>query len=300
LKPSLPFQVPEGVRHMLISTFLFSIMNVFIKLVSARIPAIEIVFFRCLVSGILCLTILYREKVSWVGSNRKLLLARGIFGTIALYTFFETLHKMPLGTAVTIQYLSPIFTTIIAVFFLREGVKSLQWLFFMLSFSGVIVIKGVATGIPTGIIAIGILSALSSGFAYNMVRRLKGKEHYAVIVLHFQIVGVITGFTFSVFNWVMPQGIEWFYLIMIGVATQMAQVRLTKALQSDKIANISILNYLGVLYALLFGFTFFGEHYTLYTMLGIVLVVGGVLLNFLYTAQKAKLVAEEELTTIEE
>jgi len=235
-----------------------------------------------------------------VGNNRKLLLARGIFGTVALYTFFITLHKMPLGTAVTIQYLSPVFTTVIAIFLLKESIKPLQWLFFSVSFAGVIVIRGVSAGIPAGMIAIGILSALSSGFAYNMVRSLKEKEHYAVVVLHFQLVGTLIGLAFSIFNWVMPYGIEWFYLIMIGVLTQVAQVSLTKALQMEKIANVSILNYLGVIYALLFGFTFFSEHYTLYTMLGILLVIGGVLFNFLYTAQKAKLVAEEELTTIEE
>lgn len=84
----------------------------------------EVVFVRCFVSMLLCFTIVFRDKLDWKGSNRKLLLARGMFGTTALYTFFITLREMPLGTAVTIQYLSPVFTTIIAIFLLKEKVKS--------------------------------------------------------------------------------------------------------------------------------------------------------------------------------
>ncbi len=89
---------------MLLSTFSFAIMNVLIKKVS-NLPAMEIVFFRCFVSMLFCFYIIAQDKVDWKGSNRKLLLARGIFGTIAVYTFFVTLHNIPLGTAVTIQYL---------------------------------------------------------------------------------------------------------------------------------------------------------------------------------------------------
>ncbi len=151
---------------MLLSTLAFAVMNVFLKKVS-HLPSMEIVLFRCLVSLIICLYILKKANEDWRGSNRKLLLARGIFGTLALFTFFKTLGEMPLGTAVTIQYLSPIFTTIIAVFFLKERVKSIQWLFFTISFAGVFIIKGFDSHISLGSFMFGVSSAMFSGFAYN-------------------------------------------------------------------------------------------------------------------------------------
>jgi drug/metabolite transporter (DMT)-like permease len=294
---SLPFTA--GIRYMLLSTLSFAVMNVFIKKVS-NIPAMEIVFFRCLVSMVLCFVIIFREQADWKGSNRKLLLARGIFGTIALYTFFVTLHNIPLGTAVTIQYLSPVFTTIIAIFLLKEPVKPLQWVFFIISFAGVLIIKGFDSGISLSMLLIGITSALASGFAYNMVRSLKEKEHTMVVVLHFQLIGAIVGFAFTLFNWKTPTPMEWFYLLMIGVCTQLGQVNLTKALQLEKIANVSIFNYLGILYALGFGIVLFGEHYQGLTLWGIALVLAGVLLNYAYQRSQNKLIAEEELTGIEE
>lgn len=288
-----------GARHMLLSTFCFAIMNVFIKKVS-NIPPMEIVFFRCFVSMVMCLVILHRAGQDWKGSNRGLLIARGFFGTVAVYTFFITMHRMPLGTAVTIQYLSPIFTTIIAIFLLKEKVKNLQWIFFAVSFAGVLLIKGFDSRISVTLLLIGIVSALASGFAYNMVRSLKEKEHTMVIVLHFQLMGVGVGFLFTLFDFKMPQGMEWFYLVMIGIMTQLGQVNLSKALQADRIANVTILNYLGIIYALVFGFLFFEERYEWLSMAGIALVITGVLMNFFYQRAQKKIIAEEELTSVEE
>ena len=69
---------------------------------------------------------------------------------------------------------------------------------------------------------------------------------------------------------------------MCGVLTQVGQVCLTKSLQSERIAKVAVLNYIGLIYALIFGVTMFGEHYTAQTVFGISLVVTGVLFAVVY------------------
>lgn len=263
------------------STFYFALMNILIKKLS-HLPAMEIVFFRCFISMIICFGIIFRSKIPWIGSNRKLLLARGFFGTLALFTYFITIKALPLGTAVTIQYISPIFSTIIGIYLLKEKVMPIQWIFFITSFVGVMIIKGFNLDIPTFILVLGLISALSSGFAYNFVRSMKEKENPIVVVLHFQIFGTVSGLIAAFFLWEMPIGIDWLYLLGIGILTQLGQINLTLALQEEKLADVSILNYLGVLYALVFGMVLFGETYDRWTLLGIVFIIGGVLLNYFY------------------
>lgn len=263
------------------STFYFALMNVLIKNLSF-LPPMEIVFFRCIVSALLCFSILMKRKVNWIGSNRKLLLARGFFGTLALFTYFITIKVLPLATAVTIQYMSPIFTSIIGIYLLKEYVRSVQWLFFTISFLGVIIIKGFNLDIPLNILLIGLVSAISSGFAYNFVRSMKEKEDPVVVVLHFQLFGVVVGLFAAFFQWQMPTGVEWIQLLGIGILTQLGQINLTLALQEEKLADVSILNYLGVLYAIGFGILVFDEIYTFWTILGILFIIGGVLLNYFY------------------
>lgn len=266
-------------------------MNVFIKLLP-DIPAMEIVFFRCLVSMIICFIGIKRAKVDWLGNSHLLLFLRGAFGTSALYLFFITLQNVPLASSVTISYLSPIFTTVIAIFLLKERVYALQWVFFLVSIIGVFVMKGFDTRIPPFYFATGIASGFSSALAYNMVRSLKGKEHPLVVVLHFQLVGVVVGFFFTLFNFRLPGLFEAVLLFGVGLATHFGQVFLTKALQAEKIAKVSILNYLGIIYALIFGWLIFGETYTLQTAFGILLVTAGVAGSVLYSHRKAEMIDE--------
>ena len=277
--------ITPGVKHMLLSTFCFALMNAMVKKLS-YLPTMELVFFRCAIASAIGFALLKKQQVSWIGTNRKLLFFRGLFGTVALYTFFLTLQKMPMGTAVAIQYLSPIFTTIFAVYILREKVKPIQWLFFLISFSGVLVIKGFDPRISAVMLAVGLLSSVFSALAYNMVRSLKQKEHPLVVVLHFQLFGAIVGAFFLAYEYKSPAFTDWIYLILIGIVTQLGQYYLTKSLQAEKIAKVSILNYLGIIYALFFGWWLFDEHQHLSTLFGILLVVGGVVINILIANKK--------------
>jgi drug/metabolite transporter (DMT)-like permease len=290
-------RVRRGLANMLLATLAFAVMNVFVKQLD-RIPAMEIVFFRCLVSGLICGAEISRNKFDWKGNNHTLLIARGTFGTLALFTFFLTLQRMPLATAVTIQYLSPIFTALIGVFVLREMVPARQWLFYGTAFAGVFVLKGFDSRVSTLYLLIGIVSAICSGMAYNLVRRLREREEPIVVVLHFQFVGIAAGLVFSFFNWRTPLPREWFCLLMCGVLTQIGQICLTKSLQTERVATVAVLNYIGLVYALIFGLAIFGEHYTVQTMLGISLIVAGVLLAVLYGKPKPPEVIEETETAV--
>ena len=272
----------EGVRAMFLSTLAFALANVFVKQIS-HIPAMEVVFFRCTLASLFCFVGIHRAKADWRGSNRKMLLLRGIFGTTALYLFFTTIQNIPLASAMTIQYLSPIFTSIIAIFILSEKVRSLQWLFYAIAFSGVLLIERFDPRISPFYLAIGIISAFCSGIAYNLVRSLRGKEHPLTVVLHFQLVGSILGFISLFFEWRMPTGWDWLWLFLIGVFSQLGQIFLTRALQKEAVAGVAIINYTGLIYALLIGSLIFGEMQTTESLAGMLLVVFGVLLSVVYS-----------------
>lgn len=275
----------EGVRAMFLSTLAFSLANVFVKQVS-HIPAMEVVFFRTTVATVFCLIGLQRARADWRGSNRTLLLLRGVFGTIALFLFFVTLQNIPLASAMTIQYLSPIFTSIIAIFVLSETVKAPQWIFYSIAFCGVLLIEQIDTRISPIYLVIGIVSAFCSGVAYNLVRSLRGREHPLTVVLHFQLVGVVAGFISLFFEWRTPIGWDWLYLFLVGVFSQLGQIFLTNALQKERAASVSIVNYTGLIYAISIGWLVFGETQTVETLLGMLLVVCGVAASVFYTRRR--------------
>ncbi|GIU82171.1 MAG: DMT family transporter [Acidobacteria bacterium] len=278
----------DGIKFMALSTLAFSLANVCIKQIP-HIPAMETVFFRCFFGTIFCFYGLKKASVDWRGTNHALLFARGLFGTAALYLFFLTLQNMPLASAMTIQYLSPIFTTFVAMFLLKEKTTLIQWFFYAVAFSGVFFIQKVDTRIPLFYLILGIFSAFCSAVAYNLVRKLRGQEHPLTVVLHFQLVGMIVGFLFAIFQWKMPTLSDLFYLFLIGVFSQLGQVFLTKALQREKAASVAIVNYTGLIYGLVFGWILFGESQSVEAIFGMLLVVAGVTASVLYGRRQRQL-----------
>lgn len=270
-----------GVKYILLSTFYFAIMNVFVKKLS-HLPSSEITLFRSLLPLIFSYIMIKRAKINPWGNNKKLLFLRGLFGTGGLVLYFYTLHNMPLSNAVTLQYLSPIFATLIAGFVFKEKVHPIQFIFFLISFSGILIIKGFNTNISYGLLFIGVFSALCSGIAYNIIRKLKDYDEAIVTLFYFTLVTVPLVLPYVLFHWVTPNLIDWIYIIIIGITTQIAQLYMTKAYQADKISKVANLNYIGAIYAITFGYLFFDEKLTIDSFIGILLIIFGSILSTKY------------------
>ncbi|UZR92544.1 DMT family transporter [Chondrinema litorale] len=276
----MKFQLSYGVRVMMLATFLFAVMNVCVKFVS-HIPSVQIVFVRSIISLVLSLYFLKKAKIKIWGNNKKILLLRGIFGASALVMYFTTLHHMPLASAIIIQYTSPIFTAILTFLLLKEQVIKWQWLCFLISFLGILMIKSFDARIETIDLLMGVGAAVFSALAYTCIRVLKQSEHPLVIVLYFPLVTMpITG-VYSLTNWVIPELNDWLFLIGIGILTQMAQLLMTKAFQAEAASRVASVNYTGVVYALSFGMIFFNEFFNWWVLAGMLTVITGVILNLI-------------------
>ena len=268
---------------MLISVGCFAAVNLMVKFLP-HLPATELVLFRSLITFLLSYALLKKKKVNPWGRNKKWLLIRGIAGTTALTMFFYTIQKMPLSAAVTIQYLSPFFTAFIAGLLLGEHTRWVQWLFFVISFIGIVVVKGSSAQIPPVLLALGVISSMFSGLAYNSIRKLKNEEPL-VVVMYFPLVAFPIMGVFSFFNWVMPHGMDWMLLIGIGLMTQFAQLYMTKSYQLSEVNTVAPLKYIGVLFALTWDILLFDFIPNAQMYAGILLVIGGVVLNLRFKHQ---------------
>ena len=263
---------------MLISTAAFSLMQLCVKFLN-HLPTHELILFRSVISLVLSLSILLPKGINPLGNNRKFLLLRGVFGVTALSLFFITLQKIPLASAVTIQYLSPVFTAIIAIFVLGEKMRKVQWLFFLISFLGVAILKGFDERVSLLYLGLGLLSSFFAGAAYNCIRLVKDTDHPLVVVLYFPMVATPIMLVLCYYEWVTPIGWDWGLLLLLGIFTQIGQVFMTRALQTERANLVASLKYLGSIYALAYGYFIFDETYDLFSLTGILLILAGVILN---------------------
>lgn len=271
-------RISRGVQYMLLAAFVFSIMKVCVKQVS-HIPAVEVILFRSIISLVISSFFIYRKKIPFFGNNKKVLLLRGVSGAISLILYFTLIQQIPLAAAASMQYLSPIFAAVLGVFIVGEKVSWKQYLFFAISFIGVIAIQGFDARVSFLHLIIGLVSSIFTGLAYNFVRKLKTTEDPLVIILYFPLVTMPLAGLATFFYWKTPLGLDWIYLLLVGLSTQVAQYFLTKSYQLEEVSKVSIVNYTGLIYSIAFGFFIFGESYDWMSYMGMGLIILGVLLN---------------------
>ncbi|MCC5924154.1 MAG: EamA family transporter, partial [Crocinitomicaceae bacterium] len=91
---------------------------------------------------------------------------------------------------------------------------------------------------------------------------------------------------FSFYEFVVPKGVEWIILLIIGVFTQFAQILMTKALHAENTATVTPFKYFGSIYAFFIGLFLFDEMISMVGILGIVFILIGVLGNTYFRVRK--------------
>ncbi|MEL6719614.1 MAG: DMT family transporter, partial [Bacteroidota bacterium] len=200
-------------------------------------------------------------------------------GTISMTLFFMAVKEIPFGSAVSLRYLSPIFAGVLAIILLRERITPLQWTCFIAAFFGVLILKGFDTRISLLGLGYILFSALFSGVVYVIIRKIGQREHPVVIITYFMICATAAGGLLSYFYWQTPSSTDWWVLGSLGIFGFFGQLFMTKAYQIASIGTVAPMKYIESVFALLFGWIWFGESYGLWSLLGIVLIVGGMLLN---------------------
>ncbi len=268
---------------MLLASFIFAMMNLIVKHLG-DIPVAQIVFMRSIVMLVVVVAVLKKKKIPALGSNKKLLILRGLFGTSGIALFFYTLHNMPLASAVVVHYLTPIFTVIISILITRVNIAPLRWLFFLLCFVGIFIIEDFDDRVEALPPVLGVIGTMSAAAAYNIISVLKKTEHHLVVMFYFSAVTIplvllyigVSG------DWVWTSTWNWFLLSVIGACTYFAQYFLTRAYQLGDVSQVSIVSYLGVVYALFFGYVIWDEWYNPIVFAGLLLVLIGVIGNLRY------------------
>jgi drug/metabolite transporter (DMT)-like permease len=287
---------------MLLSAFGFAAMAVCVKLVySHGIPVLEIVVARSLVSLVLSYLDIRRKRLPMFGTHKGLLFARGAVGAIALMAVYYALTVLPLAEATMLQYLHPMFVAVLALLFLGERFQLGVVACVVLSFIGlVLVVEPASLGsiLQTGShaeltehvtrlnlfgVSIAILGAFGSAIAYVLVRKLSALEDSSVIILYFPMIALPMSLVLLGSDFVWPESLStWVLLLLVGVFTQLGQVGLTKAMQTETAARATAFSYVQVVFAVIFGLLFFDEVPTSLAIVGMVFIMFGAMINILF------------------
>jgi S-adenosylmethionine uptake transporter len=288
---------------MLFASFVFSLMGVCVKLASVTTSTSEIVMCRGAVGMVMMLALVRLRGYSLRTTFPWHHAWRGFVGVTALSMWFYAIGELPLATAMTLNYMAPIWIASI-VFTLGWWHKQrrFEWglaAAIMTSFVGVALLLKPSMHADQWI---GGLIALISGFlsalAYIQVKKLGqlGEPEYRV-VFYFSATGVIGGLLSSLVNSYLHTGElhvlhslsmrDFLLLLAIGVTATIAQIAMTRAYRLGAMLVTANLQYTGIIFSSMWGILIWGDHLDLVGWLGIaIILISGIAATF-YNARSS-------------
>jgi len=259
----------------LVSSLAFASMAAVIKHVAADMPTEMTVFFRNFFGLLALAPLLLRGGVPLKTEHPRWHIGRALFGVIAMYCFFYALGKLPLADAVLLNYTAPIFTPLIALFWLHERVSNnVRWAI-AVGFVGVLLILKPGHDLFTPATLVGLASGLFAAFAMTSIRRMAKTEPAFRIVFYFAVIATVVSAVPLLWTW---RNVAWLDLIPLaglGVLASIGQLFLTKAYTLAPAARVGALTYATVVFAAALGWMFWGETLDLFSLAGALLVGAG-------------------------
>ena len=268
---------------MLVAGALFAAMGTFAKFLGGYFSGAELAFYRSLIGLVLLGTFVALKPVSIATPFWKGHIWRGLTGTISLIGFFYAMTKLPLATAITLNYTSPIFLTILSTILLKEKFRPPLVFAIALGFVGVaLLLRPTFEGENAHAGFIGLASGFFAACAYVNVKKLgnAGEPEWRV-VFYFAVTGAICSAIFQAlteFEFHPVNAATAAYLLGVGLAATAAQLAMTRAYHSGNTLVVGAFAYSTVVFASLAGIVFFNEVLPPIAWVGmVIIIVSGVL-----------------------
>lgn len=280
--------VRAGVALMLLGMLLFSLNDVMGKWLVATYSVGQVLLIRSF-AGLVALTpfIAAAGAVSLFRIERPGIQAlRAALATVEVFCFYAAVQYLPLADAMTYWLAAPIYVAALSPLMLGERVGWRRWTAIVAGFGGVVIAMGpsAATLSPAAVYA--LAGSLSFGLMILTGRMLRGTPDVALVFWQ-MAAALAAGVATARHGWVTPDAADLALLSALGVVALTAHFCVNRALKLADAATVSPLQYTLLLWALVFGWLFFGDFPERRMLLGAAIIVGAGLFIFFRERRRA-------------
>lgn len=283
-----------GILCLCLGIFIFSLQDAIIKAVSGDYPLTQVVATRCLVSAPILLAMIHFEGGigAIISPEFRTLAGRAALLLLAYTTYYMAFPALPLADAVALYFTVPLFTIALAAPLLGEAIGWRRISAVLVGFAGVLVMLRPGEGLFEPAALLSLFAAVTYALAM-LLARMVGSSASATVMAFYQngvylagALGMAAFFhltsiheashkslDFLVRPWVWPTLKDFLLLASCGVIAAVAMTLITQAYRVAKASVVTSFEYIGMFWAPLWGFLFFGEIPYLTTIAGAALIV---------------------------
>jgi drug/metabolite transporter (DMT)-like permease len=279
---------------MLCASLLFAVMGVCVKFASAQYSAGEMVFYRALVGALFIFGLTRVRGTTLATRVPAMHFWRSASGVISLLLWFYAIGGLPLATAMTLNYMSSVWMALFliggSVLVGAARVDGRLVASVLAGFAGVaLILRPTIDQQQLWFGLAGLLSGMLAALAYLQVTALgRAGEPEERIVFYFSLGGLMVGALWMAINGASahtPRGLA--LLLAIGLLATLAQIMMTRAYRIGRTLVNACLQYLGIVFAFVFGVLLFDDPVTAFALAGMMLIVGaGLAATLLRTRQQ--------------
>jgi drug/metabolite transporter (DMT)-like permease len=241
---------------------MFTIMNMFAKLLSVNHSVIEIAFYRNVIAILPFLIMIFafgRGEILVLHSKPALVGIRAVIGTISLVATFAAYSLMPMADATALLFTASLFIPVLGVIFLKETVGPYRWSAVAIGFIGVVIMSHPSGEVHTLGIMVALFAALMHATLQIILRYLSRFESPETISFYFFVIGIFLTALPLPFIAVQPTMAEVPLIIGVGLSGAAAQWLLSIAFRNARAAVVTVFNYSSIVWATLFGWMIWNE-----------------------------------------
>lgn len=274
----------NGTAVIALSSLFFGLMAVLTRLLAGQVPAAQVAAIRFAIGLVGCglLFAWQRQRPNLV--QWRLLGLRGLFGGVAVVTYFFAIERLGAAPATVLNYSSPIYAAVFAAWFLGETSTPARRVGLLVATSGAVLVTFSSGSsahplVPdVGAIA-GVLSALAGGAAMTVIRRLRNDTDALTVFFAFCLVGFGVSLPLAAPGWVSMSGSALGLCLAVGLLSIAGQLLFTWGMGFTSATSGSATTQLVPAVAWVLALGWLGEPVTTLGVLGALLCVGGVLLG---------------------
>lgn len=266
-----------GITYMVVAMLLFTINDTIGKWLVTDYPVGQLLALRSAAALVVLGILVWRQRASLhFGKPDKPVIhaMRLVFAVLEPVCFYWSVRYLPLADVFMFYMASPLFLTIFSVVIMKEHVGPMRWAAVLIGLGGVFFIfpPSDAAFSPPALVA--LAGSITLALLLTFARMVRGTDGLTLITVQTLAVGIMSALTLP-FGWVTPSLGDYGFFIFLGLFATAGHFLMNSSVSVAPSAVVAPFQYTAIIWAIIFGYIFWGDFPTSRALFGVALIIGG-------------------------